>query len=146
MLVFAHFAGDPVVLYVRDADFTLLEPDSGMNATVTFCFDARIARPLFTDVTYHVHMTEGMATEDEDFVTASSPYIVIRSGFNGTFSQCFSVVIIGDDEVEEDEMAVFSIMAADTRNSASPDTFTITILDFDGEYCTSKHIGQLNSL
>ncbi len=139
--IFINLSGDPVRLTVPTALFVNVEPDSGANQTVSVCFESQINRPLFRSALFIlIPSTSTTAMPDVDFFLNSSMYIIIPRGFNGTYRDCINVVLIGDDEVEDNEIIEFVIATTTSTDNVvyvypeNASSVVIYIADNDGKY------------
>ena len=128
-----------VDLIVQSAEEYVLEPDCGEFATVYVCFSASVQEPLDSAAVFEFVASDlTTATTNVDFVIQlSSPFLTIPSGFAGQYVECVHIVIIGDNEVEEDERIVFGLvpLSEQDRVTFPPEAteLVINILNNDGK-------------
>ena len=122
----------------------VLEPDSGENTTVTGCFSAEISPRLERDAIFNFFtLFSSTALEFVDYVVEGGNFfngssLIIPSDFFGSFFTCISLVILGDDEVESVEEAIFALDASSPCDRVSfpddlPNTGALVIRIFDND-------------
>ena len=95
---------------------TVFEPDAGDITVVTGCFSAEIGRSLDSDAIFDFSISPASTAEEfadhiilgRDFFF--NPSLIIPAGFNGSFFTCIDILIFGDDEPENVEIAGFEII------------------------------------
>lgn len=126
----------PVVLYALNNTATVLEPDSGENTTVVFCFSATISQPLDRSPLFLIQPSPlSTANIFEDVVP--NGVLLIPQGFVGDYYECVTFTVYGDDEVEGDEVAIFYVLPVQQQDSVvfhlGGDAIVINITDSDGK-------------
>ena len=127
------------MLLVLDTMLTAVEPDVRETVNVTACYTASILQPLERDAEFEfVLISENStATLSLDFFVPEldRPVLVIPSGEAGEYFRCINVTIIGDDEVEGDEVAVYELVPVDDRDAVlfPSDTMEIVITIIDND-------------
>jgi hypothetical protein len=127
---------DFVVLNVSVPPLTVSEGDDGENTTARVCFTATLNQPRSRNSVFELTVSSlSTATLGVDFVV---PLVVVPADFQGeVYMACVNITIIGDDEVEADEMVVFVVVALTQDNivvSADGSNFVeMTIIDNDGK-------------
>ncbi len=126
-------------LFVLQDEINIFEPDAGDNSTVTACFSADISLPITSDAIFDFSISP-ISTADEfnDYIILGGPFffspsLVIPSGFNGSFFTCIDALILGDNELEGIEVAVFEVQPRSPRDLVIfPLGSTLRITIFDG--------------
>ena len=125
-----------VILTLLNDTATVMEPDSGETIGVTFCFTARIQEPLSFQAFFRdVPNNASTALAGSDYLP-NSIFIPETLPVGESFG-CVSMTIIGDDEVEGDEVAVINyvpLVPGDIILFASgASSLNITIVNNDGK-------------
>jgi hypothetical protein len=95
---------------VHDPVINVTEPDDGMNATVSSCFQANITRSRRRAAVFGLtFLNFSTAYSGSDFIVDHSPNFVIPAGFSGLFMECVNISIIGDNIFEENEVIEYTI-------------------------------------
>ena len=126
-----------------NSNFT--EGNSGDFTSFQLCFSALVDEPLGRFAVFQFNETNRTtATFGVDFiVNINSSFVVIGPDFAGLFSFCLQLFIIGDDQVEPDEVVDYLLIplsefdAVDLGGAAS---LRFGILDDDdGTYVGQKY-------
>lgn len=132
--------GTNVTLFVVNATANITEPNAGMNSSVvTLCFSAQVDQTLTGNVIFRLfeNIYTTTASLSSDF-SLSSQLLTIPGGFVGTFTECINFLIIGDNDIEADEVIDYAVIPMSTADSVVyPDdsqSLVINILDNDGKF------------
>ena len=127
-----------VMLFALDPAINVTEPDEGdNNALISSCFQANVTRMRRRDAVFpFVLLNSSTAYLGSDYMV-DHDYIIIPTGFSGLFAECVSIMIIGDNMIEENEVIEYNVLPTAERDSVTNyggyDPLRVTILDNDGK-------------
>jgi len=125
-----------VIISVEPAEFFVTEPDDRENISVSFCLVAQLNETLKRNASFYLNFSTALSSADvgSDFYALFfSPIITIPTNFSGKFEKCFSIIIIGDNFTEHNEIIVFQIGANSPFDLVESTQVEIHILNDDGE-------------
>ncbi len=118
-----------------------MELDTRDFATVRACFTAELDRPLFTrDAVFEFILSNlTTATFGVDFIpNTNNSFLTIPATFSGRFEECIEVFIIGDNDIETDEVVVYDLIPLSSLDTvlfpSGASSLVINILENDGTY------------
>lgn len=131
-----------MTLNVHEAVINIVEPDYGEHVNATGCFSAYIDQPLNRSAIFVFivnNMTNATLGSDIQFTTISPPYLAIPAYFSGTFNECVTIIVLGDNAIEDNERLVFDIRPLSSFDRvefpafSGADSFILNIFDNDGK-------------
>lgn len=110
-----------------------MEPDENETVIFTTCFTTTVvlARRRPAEFEFVILNSTTVDTEDIGFNVST---LTIPVGFNGSYTECASAVVIGDSLVEEDEVLLVGIRPLSDRDSVLFSELIFDIIDNDGNY------------
>ena len=127
-----------VMLFALEPAINVTEPDEGENNTlISSCFQANVTRMHRRDAVFQfVLLNSSTAYLDSDYMI-DHDYVIIPTGFIGLFTECVSIMIIGDNMIEENEVIEYNVLPTAERDSVTNyggyDPLRVTIFDNDGK-------------
>ena len=118
--------------------FNVTEPDSGNNSeTLIVRFRANISEPLSRDVMFRLLPNVTSTASFNNDYNLTNQTLTIPTNFSGEFVTYVGIVILGDDEVEDDEfleLLVTPLLPEDEVLflDVDEDSITVYIEDNDG--------------
>ena len=118
----------------------VIEPDDGSRTNAAFCLEATVNEPRLRNAYFQsVLLNSTNATLYSDFEANFSDRIVIPEGFSGFFNRCIVLTVLGDDEIETNEVIVVEVRPLSSRDiveyiNSDVEALTVKIVDNDGTY------------
>ena len=112
----------------------VVEPNLFDFVNINLCFAANVPQPLGREAVFEfVISNTSTAIIFEDYTpNITSPFLTIPPLFSGRFFTCVVLQIIGDNDVEGNEVIVSDLVPLSPQDSVANDsTLVITIIDND---------------
>lgn len=100
-----------MVLVVENPVEYVSEPDSSEMALVSACFSAQLYEPLGRNASFEFGISNSSTAElfTDYFPIIESDFVVIPAGFVGSFSFCVNITVFGNDVLDGDRFAIFTL-------------------------------------
>lgn len=127
-----------MTLTVDQTIITVIEPDEGVNSTVTLCFTAQVDGVLTREALFRFnlqgHYYPNRASLGIDFYpNISSENLTVPAGVSGFYQMCVDIIIIGDNVTESEERIMYDVYSFSPFDRTNVPTITIYIIDNDSK-------------